>query len=37
MQLPEYRIAELKEQFDRRERTAVDLCESFLERIPELD
>jgi amidase len=37
MQSPEYSIAELQEQFDRRERTAVDLCESYLERISEID
>jgi amidase len=37
MQLPEYSIAELQEQFDRRERTAVDLCETYLERISEID
>jgi amidase len=37
MQLPEYSIAELQEQFDRRERTAIDLCEAYLERISEID
>ena len=37
MQLPEYSIAELQEQFDRREWAAVDICEAYLERISEID
>jgi hypothetical protein len=30
MELREYGIAELREQFDRREATAVELCNAFL-------
>jgi amidase len=37
MDLPEYRIAELQEAFDRSEWTAVSLCEAFLQRIAEID
>ncbi|MEJ2717498.1 MAG: amidase [Deltaproteobacteria bacterium] len=37
MKLPEYRIAELQELFDRRELTAVELCKAFLTRISEID
>lgn len=37
MRLPEFGIAELQEQFDRGEWTAVDLCEAYLKRISEID
>jgi amidase len=37
MKFVEYGIAELQEQFDRGELTAVELCKAFLTRISEID
>jgi len=37
MQLQEFSIAELQDRFDRHEFTSVDLCESYLKRIAEID
>jgi amidase len=37
MELPEYSIADMQQQFDRRAWTAVTLCEAFLQRITAID
>jgi amidase len=37
MELPEYSIAEVQQQFERQAWTAVTLCEAFLQRLAEID